>query len=358
MRVLLLPDRPNAYGQDFLSNAITKNCDLVGVPCSSFFELESSPDLVVTQNPDSAVEVKIIESLDSKVPVVAHVHCQFGYYDLERQTNLAKCLDRSTLGIAPAKFQERALSERFPKVGWRMVYNGIDGTRFYPSTLDERVIWRRKHGIPEDCVLVGFVGRLENAKGLQVLEEFCRLLPETKLHLLVQFLANNNAPSVSRGESIAKQLVSRNSAQVHVYRDQDVCVDRPIRHCDLMLSLSLSEVCPLTVLEALHCGIPVLATRSTPFYHELKTLGFPHHLIRILEIEGISGTSGRNLSISEDAAKRLANAYITIASTLSLSSDRDRKDTSEKIQSLGFDQQSMLGRLSAIYSQALSIQVG
>jgi glycosyltransferase involved in cell wall biosynthesis len=219
-------------------------------------------------------------------------------------------------------------------------------------------IWRRKHGIPEDCVLVGFVGRLENAKGLQVLEEFCRLLPETKLHLLVQFLANNNAPSVSRGESIAKQLVSRNSAQVHVYRDQDFCVDRPIRHCDLMLSLSLSEVCPLTVLEALHCGIPVLATRSTPFYHELITLGFPHHLIRILEIEGISGTSGRNLSISEDAAKRLANSFITIASSLALSSDRDRKDTSEKIQSLGFDQQSMLGRLSAIYSQALSNQVG
>lgn len=311
----------------------------------------STSALVVTQNPDSADDARIIRSLSEDTPVVVHVHCRYSYYDESQRRNLDQCVERATVGITPARFATLDMGARYPRVSWQTVSNGIDTARFRPTVATERAGWRRERDIPPTAFLVAFVGRLESAKGVEILEKFCGLVGGSNIHVLVQFLAAGDDASTARHRERVERLQATGRGHVHLFVDADPSSARPVRHCDALLTSSLSEVCPMVVLEALHCGVPVFGTRATPFYDELAGFRIPQGTCQFVDLPADVDTSRprRELRVPAAAATDVARRLVGIASSLHASSDDERRAVSTLVARAGFTEQAMFDRLRAIY---------
>jgi len=350
MRFLLTPKRSDTYGQDFLAGPMREQCGLSAIDPEDEPAWPSTPSLLISQNPDSKRETDIILALPPQIAAVVHVHCQYDYYNKAQQFNIERSLSRSVFGITPAAFSTSQLARRFPKIAWHTVNNGIDPIRFQPSTLEDRNAWRLERGIVNSRLLVGFVGRLETAKGVQLLEDFVRLSEDTRVHLLLQFFACDEKSSK------AAQLIRKLAPdRVSLYPDSDVSTLRPVRHLDLLLHPSLSEVCPLVVLEALHSGVPVLATRSTPFYSELEQLSFPNDFIHLIDLPILSEHTRSKLSVSAEDAKRSARHLVEIANNFYPPTDGFRARLARNVLGCRFSQNKMAASFNQIYSEALEL---
>lgn len=287
--------------------------------------------------------------------MVIHVHCRFAYYSAPQRDTIARCAARAKVGVTPAEFSTADMRTRFPAISWHTVHNGIDTCRYHPITETERAQWRSSRCIPPDVPLIAFVGRLERAKGVDVLREFCALAASAGLAVLVQFLATG-ASAVFRGyRSIASELASKFPGHVYLCPDSDLRSDRLIRYCDALLHPSLSEVAPLVALEALRSGVPVIGTRCTPFYDELLALGIDKKDCVLVDLPAtVDLTLERaKLAVDFDVARWLACEMLKVAASMSLRGDRERNRTSERIGSTRLTLDGMLNRLHEVYSSAI-----
>jgi len=127
---------------------------------------------------------------------------------------------------------------------------GIDLQLFHPRQRDRQYLQDR-FGIPPECTLLLFVGRLDHVKGIlvaahavhQLLQQGCQV------HLLVA------------GDGILRQDVAR-LLGAHVTLVGNLphhALPRLYASADLFLFPSEAEVWPNVVVEALACGLPVLA---------------------------------------------------------------------------------------------------
>jgi glycosyltransferase involved in cell wall biosynthesis len=135
------------------------------------------------------------------------------------------------------------------------ISNGIDAF-YYSPDFNERQRVRRSLGFSDsDCVL-GFSGRLDPVKNLDLLLDiFVESLPhENPFRLLLV----GDGPERDRLEARC------DANQIHqhvVFTGQQEQVLPYLRAMDVFLLTSLREQMPLSVLEAMGVGIPVVATR-------------------------------------------------------------------------------------------------
>jgi glycosyltransferase involved in cell wall biosynthesis len=133
--------------------------------------------------------------------------------------------------------------------------NGID-TSYYSPDIGERQRVRKSLGFMDsDCVL-GFSGRLDPVKNLDLLLNiFCKCRPhETPFRLLIV----GDGPERQRLEAYCRE---KNFHQYVVFTGQQEQVLPYLRAMDVFLLTSLREQMPLTVLEAMAVGLPVISTR-------------------------------------------------------------------------------------------------
>ncbi len=354
-KVLLRPRAEVAYGQDFLIDTLARDfrLKLLRAGDSGYGKQATNFDLVISMNLDGKADSDYVLNLPANIPVVAHVHCRPSYYSPEQMHHLSSALERVSVGIVPALFLQRELQARYPNVDWRLVYNGVDRNRFRVAEDKERKVLRQKHGIKDDLKLVAFVGRLERAKGLQILQEFCRQIAGTRLALLIQF-PSNTAKTIELYSETATALRDICPERIFIHRDEDYNSDRPVRHADILLTTSLSEVCPLVVLEAFMAGIPVVGTHATPFYDELSQLGIPVNSFRFVPLpkEGNFEVERSKLTVDQPAAKTIAEQLIKIAAQWPHSSTEEKHSLSRAAYAAGFDQQTMSDLFQRIYSAA------
>jgi glycosyltransferase involved in cell wall biosynthesis/thymidylate kinase len=135
-----------------------------------------------------------------------------------------------------------------------VVYPIVDTTRFAPGPIDAAAV-RRELGVPEDLPLILHVGHLRRSRGLDVLGA----LAETR-ELSVLMIAST---STEADPEVWHRLEARG---VHVVRRYLPDIERVYRAADVYVfpvedPLGSIEV-PLSVIEALASGLPVV---STPF---------------------------------------------------------------------------------------------
>lgn len=137
---------------------------------------------------------------------------------------------------------------------------GIDTSLFRPPSEAERSAARRSLGVPADTNVVLFVGRLVEKKGVPIVLDVCRRLPE------VQFVVAGDGPLRRLLSPAPANLLWHSRVaptQIHEY----------YRAADCVLLPSHGEGLPLVVQEAMACGLPVVIAEEEPFAEGLVATG-------------------------------------------------------------------------------------
>jgi glycosyltransferase involved in cell wall biosynthesis len=134
-----------------------------------------------------------------------------------------------------------------------MIPNGVDTDRFTPNT--PRGALQRELGLPLETPLVGFVGRLSPEKGPEMFIRTAWVLHQSMPE--VHFAVIGTGPLKSKLEALRKTL--RMESYLHFCGTR---TDMPHAYpsLDVVMLTSHSEAMPLAVLEAMACGVPVVAT--------------------------------------------------------------------------------------------------
>ena len=199
----------------------------------------------------------------------------------------------------------------------RVIVNGVDTNRFAPS---EKVAAKRAAGIPENALVFGIVGRFGPFKRHRLLVEAFENAADLNpnLYLLV---VGGGGPEES---NVRDQVnASRHASRITLTGFQQD--PRPFYHAmDLLVVPSVNEGLSNAVLEALACGIPVLAHqacgnaevvrhRKDGFLANLSTAeSLTQELINVCNHSDILpalGVSARERAISQFSLNGMVNEY-------------------------------------------------
>ena len=134
-----------------------------------------------------------------------------------------------------------------------VIGNGVDLDKFAPPTTSGRAVARQELGLSRRDIAVLFVGHEYGRKGLPVLLEALSGMPAN--YKLVVVGGTPQMVEATRSLAVSKGLGDR------VTFAGQVADPRSHLHASDVLALpSAYEAYPLVVLEALACGVPVIAT--------------------------------------------------------------------------------------------------
>jgi len=360
MRHLLLPKQLLVVGQDFLVASMSQYCNLRQLTnLSERYSWPSAPpELIVSINPHERCDADFLQAVFGSAAIVVHLHNQLQYLEGQQRSNAMRSLSFASCIIVPSNFLSSAVQKLFPQIPVHVVPNGVPQRLFYPASEEECVEFRAEHRLPRKKLLVGFIGALTDAKGLQVVRSICSKMSAREFTLLLQY----PAWSVSRGIGdlygrIATDLKARNPSDILLWPDiSPRTAPRPVRYLDVLISPSLSEVQPLTVLEALMSGVPTIATKATPFYDELVDSGVKYVWCRTIPLPARfkEGSLERSkLTLTDEEAGTIADDIIGVLGDHQQIGPRDHETMPLKIKELGFTEDAMCSSFSKIYDQAV-----
>ncbi|HEX4884748.1 MAG TPA: TIGR03088 family PEP-CTERM/XrtA system glycosyltransferase [Casimicrobiaceae bacterium] len=208
------------------------------------------------------------------------------------------------------------------------IFNGVDTTRFSPAT--GRV---PAPGCPfgPDDVLIGTAGRLDPVKDhANLLRAFARALAlrqsqAPRLRLVIA----GDGPERARVEALVREAGLEHSVWLTGERAD---VPDLLRGLDVFVLSSRGEGVSNTILEAMACGLPVVATR----------VGANADLV-------VDGTTGRIVPPSDSAA--LGDAIVAYADDPTLAKDHGRAGRQRAEQQFSLDR--MVDRYHRLYLDAV-----
>jgi len=186
---------------------------------------------------------------------------------------------------------------RLPSDRVEVITNGVDLSRFKPAA-DNRAL-RAALGIPCGAFVIGSVGSLREVKNpgflIRAFAEFSRYANNSFLLIV------GDGPLRSELEALGRELgVSRSI----LFRGRQTNVRDHIVAMDLLVQPSFKEGSPTAVLEALACGVPVIAARSSGCVELQERTGVP------LLVDGQDDTAlaEQLIGLHADAPRRTALA--------------------------------------------------
>ncbi len=180
-------------------------------------------------------------------------------------TRLACTLAHSVLCVSPSS-RDAAHDEGIANLGKLRVLgngsaNGIQAlSRFNPALLedDARRKARQSYGIPQDAIVIGFVGRIVRDKGLGELARAWAALsgeyPRAHLLIVGEFEAQ---------DPVGREVEEAFAADERVHLPGRISVIETAYACmDLLVLPTYREGLPTAALEAAAMALPVVATRA------------------------------------------------------------------------------------------------
>jgi glycosyltransferase involved in cell wall biosynthesis len=195
-----------------------------------------------------------LASRQAEVPIVCSALHSSGWPDEIGWLN--RRLSAITTGfIACAKKHAQYLveQERLPAERVFVIPNGVDTDRFRPNhSLRGRL--RSELGLPLDCPLVGIVAALREEKNHL---QFVAAAKETlRQHATAHFVIVGEGPEQAKIEAAIREQGL--STRIHLlgYRGD---TERILAALDVACLTSRNEANPVSILEALSCGVPVVS---------------------------------------------------------------------------------------------------
>jgi len=199
----------------------------------------------------------------ARVPIV--VHSEHGY-ELEMLSGLPRrqrLLRRSAYSLTDAIFAVTGeLRDFHARQAWisperfQVIYNGVDIKRFQPQP-ELRIGIRQQLGIPTGRFVVGTVGRMVPIKDHGTLLRAAESLIENgvNLHLL---LVGSGPQLASHEAYVRRSNLLRDRTH---FAGRSERVPEMLQAMDVFVLPSISEGMSNTLLEAMACGLPTIATR-------------------------------------------------------------------------------------------------
>lgn len=176
--------------------------------------------------------------------------------------------------------------------------NGIDTSRFKPDQA-ERKRWRNQLGIPKDAKVLGFVGRMDPIKDLETFLKAAKQLQTERpdAHIVICGIDEHEIyESVKRS---AESLPDH--SRVHWLGFQPG-VESIYPAFDVIALTSLSEAYPMTLIEAMACGVPCV---STDVGDAKLILGDHGKVVPTRKPSAVLGAVQELLSLSEEDSQTL-----------------------------------------------------
>ena len=189
------------------------------------------------------------------VPVVISALHSTGWPDGVGRLN--RCLTPLTdafIAVADSHGEFLREFERFPAAKVHVIRNGVDCDRFRPDHRARESV-RSELELPPQAVLVGIVAALRPEKNLGMLSRAAARLRGSSRP--IHWLIVGDGPERERSQQLAAELDVHD--RVHFLGTRHD-TPRLLAALDLCVLCSLNEASPVSVLEALACEIPVVAT--------------------------------------------------------------------------------------------------
>jgi len=186
------------------------------------------------------------------------------------------------------------------------ITNGIDAARFTPPAPGERAALRTRLGLPDDGILGAYTGKLNRGKGLELLLRTWRRLAarHPALHLV---LVGSGADQFLSCETALRALVRELALEERVTFTGSVPnVEDYLRAADLFLFPSESEALGISLIEAMACGLPAIATRAGGILDVIED-GIDGRLIAVGDEDGLV-TAVEELIQHPEISERFARA--------------------------------------------------
>lgn len=344
------------YGQDWRMKEVIRNLNVIPLDLKNKeFNIPSDLDqvsLVISFYCDHIADLNFILSLPKQVPVIVHFQLQTSFLKEKPKEIAKRVLRRTSKAIVPAVFLKRMLQKDFKFNRAVVVRNGVDISIFHPAMKEERVAYLKNEcNIPPEAFVIVYVGKLKNAKGLQILEKIADGLPPN-VYMIIRSFPKNKFEL----ENLFKINPRNIRIQVEDFANRNY---NPIRYSDLLLITSLSEVAPLVSCEAFCSGVPILSTLCTPYYKELLDEGFDSPDLNTIELpEAVLGKVKDDLSLTNNIAARVASRICEkiqeLAENKGYPSDYEREVLSRISISSGMSTAKMISSYKKIYKETIA----
>lgn len=220
-----------------------------------------APNIVHVSSPDSAGHSAVRWAQKHNLPILGSVHTRFEtyprYYNMAflepvLEAILRRLYRKCDAIVAPSDSMAQVLREQRMSYDVGIWSRGVDKHIFNPQVRD--MDWRRSLGLADDVPVIGFLGRLVMEKGLDVFSDSIdRLVRRQVPH---QVLVVGEGPA--RG-----WFESRLPGAVFAGFQGGADLGRAVASMDVFFNPSITETFGNVTLEAMACGLPVVAARAT-----------------------------------------------------------------------------------------------
>ncbi|MDP3675459.1 MAG: glycosyltransferase family 1 protein [Novosphingobium sp.] len=222
---------------------------------------EFAPQVVHVSSPDLVGHRAVSWARRRKVPILASVHTRFEtyprYYNMAwaeplLEAMLRRFYRRCDALVAPSESMAQVLRAQRMNYDIGIWSRGVDREMFSPQRRDPE--WRRALGIADQEVAIGFLGRLVMEKGLDVFADSIDDL--ARRGIAHQVLVIGEGPA---REWFEARLPNARFVGFQVGAD----LGRAVAAMDVLFNPSVTETFGNVTLEAMACGVPVVAAAAT-----------------------------------------------------------------------------------------------
>ena len=173
-------------------------------------------------------------------------------------------LKGTDLIVAPSIKAKKYFKELVPNIPVQIIHNGIDMHKFKSSRIKKNEILqlRKEFGLKKDDKIIIFVGRIGKEK--RVLELFNAVVPIVKENSRIKMIIVGEGPDL-------KELIKR---ATELFLQKEIIftgfvnwalVYRLYSIANVFVTASLSEVHPMTLIEASMCNLPIIARKDESY---------------------------------------------------------------------------------------------
>ena len=220
-----------------------------------------SPNIFHVAAPDIVAHRAVTLARRSGTPVISSVHTRFDtylqYYNLKWLEPVARAIMRRYYRrcdaiVVPSESMAAIMRAQRMNRDISIWARGVDRRQFNPER--RSLEWRRAHGIGDDEMVVCFLGRLVLEKGLDVFADAIDAARSREVPLRVVAIGDGPArgyfkerlpDAVFTGQLTGEQLATG------------------LASADVFLNPSITETFGNVTLEAMACGLPVMAVAAT-----------------------------------------------------------------------------------------------